>query len=103
MNTEKKLSKREEGLREAGRIYGKETETALREHLDKIGSDFYMWMSNLYLPRDCKCENFDEEGNRICLLPRDENGKCLCHGGGFYISNSARDNEPYRPDGQGEC
>ena len=88
----------EEGLIKAGEIYGKEVEVALREHLSMIGKDFYRWLARLYTPRKCTCNNFDSEGNRVCLLPRDENGKCKCTGGGFYYCNSARDTEWYEID-----
>ena len=47
--------------------------------------DMYIWLANLYEPRQCVCE-----------------GECqnteLCSGGGFYHSNSARDNVGFAPD-----
>lgn len=95
---ENKISEKEAGLRRAGELYGKEVEAALREYLSMIGEKFYTWMANLYLPRKCLCNNFDEDGNRVCLFKKDENGKPLCSGGGFYYSNSARDNDEYKID-----
>ena len=92
------LSLKEKGLLLAREMYGEEAEAALRDHLEMVGKDFYLWMANLYIPRDCKCNNFDADGNRICLLPKDENGKPLCTGGGFYYSNSGRDNDGYDID-----
>ena len=95
---EKKYLTQEEALLEAKALLGVKAEKALRDHLAEIGEDFYHWMADLYVPRKCNCNNFDSEGNRICLMPRDENGKCKCTGGGFYYSNSARDNEGYDID-----
>ena len=92
------LSAKEKGLLDAREKYGEEAEAALREHLSMIGNELYLWMSDLYMPRECKCDNFDADGNRICLLPKDENGKCICRGGGYYYSNSARDNDGYEID-----
>lgn len=92
------LSKRELGLREAGKRYGKATEEALRKYLANIGNEYYIWLSDLYEPRKCICDNFDEDGCRICLHPKDENGEPLCTGGGFYYCNSARDTEGYDID-----
>ena len=83
---------------EAREKFGEEAALALKAHVDMIGSEFYMWLSGLFVPRDCKCENFDAEGNRVCLLPKDKQGNPICHGGGFYYSNSARDNEEYDID-----
>ena len=92
------LSARELGLKEAGEKYGKEVESALRAHLELIGKEYLVWLSDLYMPRECNCDNFDSEGYRKCLFPRDENGKCTCRGGGFYYSNGARDNDGYEID-----
>ena len=89
---------REDGLTAAGRIYGVEVERALRDHIALIGNGFYRWLAGLYTPRKCTCNNFDSEGNRVCLYPRDENGVCKCTGGGFYYCNSARDTEGYDID-----
>ena len=83
---------------EAREKFGEEAALALKAHVDMIGSEFYMWLTKLYVKRDCKCENFDDQGNRVCLLPKDESGKPLCHGGGFYYSNSARDNKEFDID-----
>lgn len=83
---------------EAREKYGDDVARALKAHVDMIGSEFYMWLTELYVKRDCKCDNFDNEGNRICLLPKDKDGRCLCHGGGFYYSISGRDNPEYDID-----
>ena len=92
------LSTRESGFIDAREKYGAEAEAALREYHSIIGEPYYRWFANLYIPRKCVCENYDEEGNRVCLLKKDENGKPLCTGGGFYFSNSARDNEQFGID-----
>ncbi len=92
------LNAKETALLQVYKQYGREVEQALRDHLSIINERYYLWLADLYVPRKCICENFDAEGNRICLLPRDENGKCLCTGGGFYYSNSARDTEGYEID-----
>ena len=91
-------NKRELALLEAEKKYGKDAADALRAHIDFIGENFYLWLSDLYIPRDCKCDNFDADGNRVCLLPRDSKGICICRGGGFYYSNSARDTDGYEID-----
>jgi len=96
--SEEKIGLRESGLRKAGELLGAGVESALRDHLSMIGADFYRWLARLYVPRKCTCNNFDAEGNRICLLPRDENGRCKCTGGGFYYCNSARDTDGYDID-----
>ena len=92
------INKRESALQKIREIYGKDAERAMRDHLDVINERFYLWLADLYVPRKCTCDNFDKDGNRICLLKRDETGKCICTGGGFYYSNSARDNEGYEID-----
>ena len=92
------LNAAEKGFLDARKKYGEEAEAALREYRSIIGEPYYRWFADLYVPRKCICDNFDEDGNRVCLLPRDENGKCLCTGGGFYFSNSARDNEQFGID-----
>jgi len=97
-NEQKKYLTQEEALAAAGELLGAEAEKALREHLSCIGEDFYLWMADLYQPRHCTCDNFDAAGNRVCLHPKDENGVCKCYGGGFYYSNSARDNDGYEID-----
>jgi len=95
---EKKTNLRETRLREIRELYGEEAEAAIRDHLAIIDERFYLWLADLYIPRTCSCDHFDEAGNRICLLPRDREGKCTCTGGGFYYSNSARDNEGFEID-----
>lgn len=94
----KPLNEREQGLLKAREMYGEEVENALREYLEIIDEKLYLWIAGLYKPRKCVCNNFDSDGNRVCLLPKDEKGNCLCSGGGFYYSNSARDTEGYEID-----
>ena len=72
-----KMNKQEEMLLKLREEYGEEAEAAMRDYLGIIGDEFYLWLADLYIPRKCVCDNFDAEGNRICLLPRDENGKCI--------------------------
>lgn len=93
-----KLNEREAGLAKAREMYGAEAERALRDHLAIIDERLYLWMADLYQPRKCICENFDEDGNRVCLLPKDKDGKCKCTGGGYFITNSARDTDGYEID-----
>ena len=92
------MNKREAGLLEARKIYGEEVEAALRDHLAIMGEELCTWLSDLYEPRRCICDNFDSDGNRVCLLPKDADGKPLCTGGGYYYSNSARDTEGFDID-----
>ncbi len=75
----------------------------IREFYDELyirddSRDIISWLADLYQPRACICENYDENGIRICLHPVGEDGRDLCAGGGFYYSNGARDNEGYLPD-----
>ena len=64
--------------------YGKGVVDALKAQFAVYDSDFYIWLANLYDPGE-----YDEEGN-----PK---------GGGFYYSNSARDNEGYYIDIESTC
>ena len=61
------------------REYGDEVADALRAHMSIYDVRFYLWLADLYYPGE-----YDEAGN-----PK---------GGGFYYSNSARDNEGYLID-----
>ena len=89
---------REEQIAKAAEKLGNAAADALRDHLALANEDFYIWLANLYEPRTCICDNYDESGYRMCLLPKDENGNYLCSGGGFYYCNSARDTEGYYID-----
>ena len=89
---------KEAALLDVREKYGDEVERAMRDHLAIINERFYLWLADLYIPRKCVCDNFDAEGNRICLLPRDKDGKCTCTGGGFYYSNSARESSDFNID-----
>ena len=59
--------------------YGNEAAEAVREHLSMFDESFYMWLADLYDPGD-----YDAYGNPL--------------GGGFYYSNSARDNTGFYID-----
>ena len=60
----------------AEEMYDSDTIAALRAHLDMFDERFYLWLADLY-----ESEATDLDGNVI--------------GGGFYYSNSARDNLSY--------
>ena len=59
--------------------YGPEAEAAVREHLAMFDERFYLWLADLYDPGE-----YDVNGNPL--------------GGGFYYSNSARDNTGFGID-----
>ena len=59
--------------------YSKAVRDAVEAHLAIYGEEFYIWLANLYDPGE-----YDAEGNPL--------------GGGFYYSNSARDNYGYLID-----
>ncbi len=61
-------------------------------------NDVVSWLANLYEPRNCICDNYDENGVRVCLHPTGPDGKDLCSNGGFYYSNGARNTEGFLPD-----
>ncbi len=58
---------------------GEDTVQALRAHFSIYDDRFYLWLADLYDPGE-----YDEDGNPL--------------GGGFYYSNSARDNQGYLID-----
>ena len=89
---------REASILKVEQLLGKEAADAVVAHLSLATEDFYMWLADLYEPRTCICDNYDENGYRVCLLPKDSEGNYLCHGGGFYYSNSGRDTEGYDID-----
>ena len=72
-------AEREETYKRIAAEYGESVADALRDHIAVYDSDFYIWLANLYDPG-----RYDEEGNPL--------------GGGFYYSNSARDNYGYLID-----
>ena len=90
--------KRESALDKLGEDLGLLAEEAVRKHLALANDDFLKWLAGLYEPRTCICDNYDKDGNRVCLLPKDAAGNYLCYGGGFYYSNSARDTAGYYID-----
>lgn len=67
---------REAAYAKALEMYGSEVVAAIDAHLDLFGEDFYLWLAGLY-----------EHSTT------DLSGKVI--GGGFYYSNSARDNTSY--------
>lgn len=82
----------------AGESDGQEIVDAFKALYSVYSRDILTWMANLYSKRVCVCDNYDENGNQICLYPKDENGNYICTGGAFYYSVSARDNAGYLPD-----
>ena len=90
--------KRESIIETLEETFGIAAAQAIRDHIKLAGDEFYTWLANLYEPRHCICENYNEEGYRICLLPKDAEGNYLCYGGGFYYCNSARDTKGYYID-----
>ena len=90
--------RREEALAKLRDELGIRAEQAVRNHLLLATDDYYKWLANLYEPRTCICDNYDEQGYRVCLLPKDAAGNYLCYGGGFYYCNSARDTKGYYID-----
>lgn len=64
---------------------GKDMVEALQYHYELYDSEMVLWLANLYEPFICHCGNCTPD-------------KLSCGGGGFYYSNSARDNEGYLPD-----
>ena len=77
---------------------GEGVRNAAAAHLSLATENYYVWLASLYKPRKCVCNTYDADGYRICQLPKDENGKYLCTGGGFYYSCSARDTDGYEID-----
>ena len=69
-------TKQDEAWAKAEKMYDSDTIAALRAHLDMFDERFYLWLADLY-----ESETTDLDGNVI--------------GGGFYYSNSARDNLSY--------
>ena len=91
-------AEREQKLKAVEDALGVEVKEAVIAHLSLATEDYYKWLAGLYVPRKCICDNYDEDGYRICLHPKGEDGKYLCTGGGFYYSNSARDTDGYEID-----
>jgi hypothetical protein len=77
---------------------GPEITEAFKYLYGMYSSDVIEWLANLYEPRVCVCDNYDENGIRICLFPKDEDGNYICKNGGFYYSNSGRDTYGYGID-----
>ena len=70
---------REESYSRIAEMYGEEAAEAVREHLAMFDERYYLWLADLYDPGE-----YDAAGNPL--------------GGGFYYSNSARDNTGYGID-----
>jgi len=73
--------------------YGPELVSALQALYSLYdGEKLIAWVANLYDPDICVCR---------ALLGEDEcHGEAICGSGGFYYSNSARDNYGYLPDAE---
>ena len=72
-------AKRKEEYAKISATYGAEVEAAVRAHLAMFDERFYLWLADLYDPGE-----YDAYGNPM--------------GGGFYYSNSARDNTGFGID-----
>ena len=70
---------RDEAYAKIAAEYGDGVVEALKAHFETYDRSFYIWLANLYDPGE-----YDAEGNPV--------------GGGFYYSNSARDNAGYYID-----
>ena len=83
----KKLSEDENiGFTEAQSVAAAEDiMSAIRYHYEIYDSEMVLWLANLYEPFVCHCGECKP-------------GTLSCAGGGFYFSNSARDNPGYLPD-----
>ena len=77
---------------------GSEITQAFKYLYGMYSSDVVEWLANLYEPRVCVCNNFDENGIRKCLYPKDAEGNYICKNGGFYYSNSGRNTYGYGID-----
>ena len=77
---------------------GSEITTAFKYLYNMYSPDVIEWLANLYEPRVCVCNNFDENGVRICQFPKDASGNYICKNGGFYYSNSGRNTVGYGID-----
>lgn len=82
---------RAEILAAAEKSVGAETVAALRSMMALYDIRLIEWIANLYDPCICVCVGLGEtecQGTKYCKA----------EGGGFYFSNSARDNVGYLPD-----
>ena len=77
---------------------GTEITEAFKYLYGMYSSDVVEWLANLYEPRVCVCDNYDENGIRICLFPKDDEGNYICKNGGFYYSNSGKKTYGYGID-----
>ena len=77
---------------------GHDIVAALKVLYTNYDTDVLEWLASLYAPRVCVCENYDANGNKVCLYPKDAEGNYLCSGGGFYYSVSALETPGYLPD-----
>ena len=76
---EQEAEERDAKYAEIAATFNQETADALRAHMSIYDERFYLWLADLYDPGE-----YDENGNPL--------------GGGFYYSNSARENEGYLID-----
>ena len=66
---------------------GEELVKAAKQLFAMYDPDVVTWFANLYEPFNCICGECVNDGKTLA-----------CHGGGYYYSNSARDNAGYAPD-----
>lgn len=66
---------------------GEELVKAFKSLYSIYDTDVVLWFANLYEPFNCVCGECVNDGKTVA-----------CYGGGYYYSNSGRDNEGYGPD-----
>lgn len=66
---------------------GEELVKAFKSLYSIYDTDVVLWFANLYEPFNCVCGECVNDGHTVA-----------CYGGGYYYSNSGRDNEGYGPD-----
>ncbi len=66
---------------------GEELVKAFKALYSIYDTDVVLWFANLYEPFNCICGECVNDGKTLA-----------CYGGGYYYSNSGRDNEGYAPD-----
>ncbi len=82
------ISKKSEELNlELNKNLSKDTINALRKLYSLYTDEIYLWMTDLYEPNICVCET------DTCT-----SSDPVCGGGGFYFSNSGRNNLGFLPD-----
>ena len=81
-------------------VYGSDLVNAIQSFYSLFdGEKLVKWMANLYDSDICVCQDF--YGEAVCRRITDpENASLICGTGGFYYSNSARDNYGFLPDAE---